>query len=65
MGDINRRPSDQSVHNVHIHTCPSCHRNYSCNCSRQTDKTALTCIDCETATYDPMIHGGTGTRSEA
>lgn len=65
MSDIKRGASESSVHHVHVHTCPSCHRNYTCNCAAQPDKTSLTCIDCERGTYNPMIHGGTGQKSEA
>lgn len=65
MADIKRRPSDASVHHVHLHTCPSCKRPYSCNCAAQPDRESLTCIDCERGTYDPQIHGGRGEKSEA
>jgi hypothetical protein len=63
--DINRKPNDQSVHNVHLHRCQNCNRNWSCNCAAQPDKLSLTCRDCETGTYNPVIHGGTGTKAEA
>lgn len=65
MGDIKRQPNPQSVHNVHRHTCPNCHRPYDCNCFSQPEQAQLVCTDCETGRYNPMIHGGTGERQEA
>lgn len=65
MADIKRRPDQQSVHHVHTHNCPNCQRNYSCNCAAQPEKASLPCRDCETGTYDPVIHGGSGKKQEA
>ena len=65
MADINRRPEASSFHQVHSHTCPSCKRGYTCNCHRNEPNSWLVCIDCEHGNYDPTIHGGQGTRSEA
>ena len=47
MGDVKRKPSEASVHNVHTHVCPKCNRPYSCNCAAQPDKESLICRDCE------------------
>lgn len=65
MGDINRQGEGTSFHDVHEHTCPNCKRSYSCNCHKQNGKTVLVCRDCETATYNPLIHGGRGEKEEA
>lgn len=65
MSDIKRKPDEASYHHVHQHVCPNCKRPYSCNCSRQPETSALTCIDCERGNYNPMVHGGQGTKSEA
>lgn len=65
MADINRKPHESTFHNVHLHNCPACKRDYSCNCHKQPDTRTLVCRDCETGTYDSVIHGGQGTRSEA
>lgn len=65
MGDINRKPTAQSVHHVHTHVCPSCARPYSCNCADHVEKVPLVCRDCEMGQYDPAIHGGHGEKSEA
>lgn len=65
MGDIKRRPDSQSVHHVHTHNCPNCKRDYSCNCAVQSEKTELVCRDCESGTYDPVIHGGQGEKRQA
>lgn len=65
MGDINRKPSEAHFHRVHTHVCPACQRPYTCNCAAQYDKQGLVCRDCETGTYDPMIHGGRGEKREA
>lgn len=65
MGDIRRDPTANSVHHVHVHNCPNCKRNYSCNCAAQPDKTSLVCRDCETGTYNPLIHGGEGKKEQA
>jgi len=65
MPDVNRKPDPASVHHVHLHDCPNCKRQYSCNCSKQPDKSTLVCRDCERGEYDPMIHGGRGEKQEA
>jgi len=65
MADIKRSPNQQSIHHVHLHFCPNCQRNYSCNCAAQPDEAKLVCIDCERGNYDPAIHGGHGTKREA
>lgn len=65
MGDIKRGADTQSVHHVHLHHCPNCQRGYSCNCHAQPEKDSVVCRDCETGTYDPVIHGGKGQKSEA
>ena len=65
MSDINRRPNASSEHALHGHVCPNCHRNYSCNCHSNKPGSGLVCTDCETGRYDPMVHGGTGEKSEA
>ena len=66
MPDIDRRGAEgDRFHNVHQHTCPNCHRNYSCNCYKQDERQSLVCTDCEQARYNPVIHGGTGEREEA
>jgi len=65
MSTINRKPNESSVHHVHLHNCPNCHRDYSCNCHKQPDTVSMVCIDCEHGTYDPVIHGGKGRKSEA
>ena len=65
MSDINRKPDSQSVHHVHLHNCPNCRRNYSCNCAKQPEDFEVVCIDCEHGVYDPVIHGGRGQKSEA
>jgi hypothetical protein len=65
VADINRRPSASSLHDLHLHNCPNCGRPYSCNCHANKPGSSMVCTDCEMARYDPMIHGGTGERSEA
>lgn len=65
MSDINRKPSESTYHNVHSHTCPNCKRGYSCNCHNNADKPSMVCIDCERGNYNPVIHGGQGTKAEA
>lgn len=65
MPDIDRRPDSQSIHRVHLHNCPNCHRDWSCACAKQEDRNTLVCRDCEMGVYNPRIHGGTGDRSEA
>jgi hypothetical protein len=47
MSDVNRKPNELSIHNVHVHKCPECERNYSCNCAAQPTKEQLICRDCE------------------
>ena len=47
MSDINRKPSDLSIHRVHTHVCPECNRPYSCNCQANSEKEKLVCRDCE------------------
>jgi len=47
VSDVNRKTSELWVHNVHLHNCPFCHRNYSCNCAAQPEKQELICRDCE------------------
>jgi hypothetical protein len=51
MADIDRKPSANSVHNVHTHHCPECRRAYSCNCQQNYTKDKLVCRDCETGNY--------------
>lgn len=65
MADIKRGPNEHSVHHVHLHNCPNCKRDYSCNCAAQPEKASLVCRDCERGQYDPMIHGGKGEKQEA
>jgi hypothetical protein len=65
MSDIKRDPEPGKYVEPHLHTCPNCKRPYSCACQAQPTKESLVCRDCETATYEPAIHGGRGTKKEA
>jgi hypothetical protein len=65
VGDINRDRDPNRYTEPHVHVCPNCDREHMCNCQAQPDKVSLVCRDCETATYDPTVHGGHGEKSEA
>lgn len=65
MGDIKRDKTPNKYVEVHTHYCPNCKRPFTCACEAQPDKQSLVCIDCEHGTYNPVIHGGFGERSEA
>lgn len=65
MPDIDRRPDPDKYTEAHMHTCPNCGRNFTCGCHAQPAKGELVCVDCERATYDPTVHGGTGEKNEA
>jgi hypothetical protein len=63
--DINRAHDPKRFTEPHLHHCENCGREYTCACVVQPDQRELVCRDCETATYDPAVHGGTGEKSEA
>lgn len=65
MPDIDRSHDPYHFHEMHIHFCENCKREWSCLCMKQPDKRNLVCRDCETATYDPALHGGRGEKREA
>ena len=65
MSDIERSADPTKYVEPHLHNCPNCKRDYSCACVKQPDKHALVCRDCETATYEPAIHGGKGNKKQA
>ena len=65
MPDINRAHNPNRYEEMHTHVCPNCARPYTCLCVAQPEQHELVCKDCETATYDPAIHGGHGEKEEA
>jgi transcription elongation factor Elf1 len=65
MPDIKRERDPNRYTEPHLHTCPNCKRSHMCNCQAQPNQAELVCRDCETATYDPAVHGGTGEKPEA